>query len=162
MPSTSKNKGSAFEREVAQLLNDIFETTEFARSPGSGAYFGGSNSTRKRGDHVKDVMVGDLITPKSFPYSIECKSYAAAHGPNPYNLISGSDRMMDTWLNQLMHDSNTKRAAPLLFFKITRRGTWVVALSTFGADLPCTKYHYNDYVFYIFRIEYLRQLAPYM
>ena len=34
----SKAKGSAFERKVAKILNEHFETTDFQRSPGSGAY----------------------------------------------------------------------------------------------------------------------------
>ena len=34
----SKAKGSAFERKVAKLLNEHFETTDFQRTPGSGAF----------------------------------------------------------------------------------------------------------------------------
>ena len=34
----SRAKGSSFERSIAKLLNDRFNTTEFSRTPGSGAF----------------------------------------------------------------------------------------------------------------------------
>ena len=34
----SRTKGSSFERQVAKKLNERFNTTEFMRSPGSGAF----------------------------------------------------------------------------------------------------------------------------
>ena len=34
----SRAKGSTFERQIAKLFNDRFNTTEFSRSPGSGAF----------------------------------------------------------------------------------------------------------------------------
>ena len=63
----SKAKGSAFERKVAKILNEHFETPDFQRSPGSGAYA----TTHNLPDHLK--IYGDLITPKNFIYTIECK-----------------------------------------------------------------------------------------
>ena len=34
----SKRKGSTFERNIAKILNERFNTKEFARTPGSGAF----------------------------------------------------------------------------------------------------------------------------
>ena len=34
----SKAKGGAFERQVANMLNEQFDTKEFCRTPGSGAF----------------------------------------------------------------------------------------------------------------------------
>ena len=40
MPSPQKQKGSSFEREVAQYLSKLYGES-FIRAPGSGAYVGG-------------------------------------------------------------------------------------------------------------------------
>lgn len=63
----SRTKGNAFERKVAQILNEHFKTTEFCRSPGSGAFA----TVHNLPEHLN--LGGDLLTPKDFPYLIECK-----------------------------------------------------------------------------------------
>lgn len=63
----SKPKGNAFENKIATLLNERFNTTDFCRSPGSGAFA----TTHKLPEHLK--IYGDLITPKDFKFIIECK-----------------------------------------------------------------------------------------
>ena len=72
----SRTKGNSFERKVSHILNTHFNTTEFMRSPGSGAF----STTHKLPDHLK--FSGDLITPKNFRFIIECKK-----GYNKENLI---------------------------------------------------------------------------
>ena len=64
----SKAKGSRFERKIADLLNKRFNTTDFCRTPGSGAFA----TTHSLPDHLK--IYGDLITPKNFRYCLELKS----------------------------------------------------------------------------------------
>ena len=64
----SKRKGATFERKIASLLNERFKTTEFCRTPGSGAF----GSTHQLPQHL--IVHGDLITPKNFRYTIECKN----------------------------------------------------------------------------------------
>jgi len=64
----SKRKGAAFERKIAKLLNERFDTTEFCRTPGSGAF----GSTHALPQHL--IVHGDLITPQNFKYVIECKN----------------------------------------------------------------------------------------
>jgi len=64
----SKVKGNSFERKICKLLNSKFNTKEFCRSPGSGA-FGTTHN------HLPEEfkVYGDLITPKNFKFIIECK-----------------------------------------------------------------------------------------
>ena len=65
----SRSKGNRFERKIAKLLNERFETKEFCRTPGSGA-FGTTHASLPK--HIK--VHGDLITPEKFKFVIECKS----------------------------------------------------------------------------------------
>ena len=64
----SRRKGNAFEREVAKLFNTRFNTKDFCRSPGSGAFA----TTHELPQHIK--VHGDLITPENFKFILECKS----------------------------------------------------------------------------------------
>jgi hypothetical protein len=63
----SRAKGNRFENKVAKMLNERFETDEFCRSPGSGAFA----TTHKLPKHLQ--LYGDLITPEKFRFVIECK-----------------------------------------------------------------------------------------
>ena len=63
----SRSKGNSYEREVCKLLNERFETNEFSRTPGSGAFA----TTHNLPEHLK--IYGDVITPIKFKYCIECK-----------------------------------------------------------------------------------------
>lgn len=63
----SKKKGSNFELDICAKLNERFNTQEFCRTPGSGAF----GTTHKLPDDMR--VFGDLITPKNFKFVIECK-----------------------------------------------------------------------------------------
>ena len=63
----SKAKGGAFERQIANILNERFDTKEFNRTPGSGAFA----TTHQLPEHI--TVAGDLITPLKFKFCIECK-----------------------------------------------------------------------------------------
>ena len=65
----SKRKGSTFERKIAKMLNERFDTKEFSRTPGSGAF---ATSHRNLPEHLR--IQGDLITPSNFPFVVECKT----------------------------------------------------------------------------------------
>lgn len=73
----SKVKGNTFERKVCDILNERFNTTEFCRTPGSGAFA----TTHSLPEHLK--IYGDVVTPKNFKFVIECKK-----GYNKENLCS--------------------------------------------------------------------------
>lgn len=64
----SKAKGGRFERKVADMFNQRFNTKEFCRTPGSGAFA----TTHSLPDYMQ--IYGDLITPRDFKFIIECKS----------------------------------------------------------------------------------------
>ncbi len=108
----SRTKGNTFERQIAKLLNDRFKTTEFSRSPGSGAFA----STHTLPDHLK--IYGDLITPNKFRFCIECKK-----GYNHLNLYSLYNHSSDIWkfIEQCEKDSEKCSRVPLVIFKQDRQ-----------------------------------------
>lgn len=63
----SRSKGNNFENKIAKILNKRFNTTDFARTPGSGAFA----TTHKLPSHLQ--VYGDLITPSNFRFIIEAK-----------------------------------------------------------------------------------------
>jgi hypothetical protein len=63
----SRAKGNRFENKIAKTLNERFDTKEFCRTPGSGAFA----TTHKLPEYLK--VYGDLITPEKFRFIIECK-----------------------------------------------------------------------------------------
>lgn len=63
----SRNKGNTFERKICEIFNAYLNTTDFCRTPGSGAFA----TTHKLPEHLQ--VYGDLITPKQFKFLIECK-----------------------------------------------------------------------------------------
>ena len=101
MPSPQKAKGSGFEREVAKFLTDTYGET-FIRAPGSGAYVGGKNQSRKQFLHEGQIrsFKGDIVPGQSFPkLNAECKSYKEF----PFHLtLSGECKQLDAWLDQLL------------------------------------------------------------
>ena len=108
----SRTKGNAFERQVAQLLNDRFKTTEFSRSPGSGAFA----TTHTLPEHLK--IYGDLITPQGFKFCIECKK-----GYNNISLYSIYDYKSKLWefIEQCEKDSERCGKLPMIVFKQDRQ-----------------------------------------
>lgn len=126
MPSRQKTKGNAFEKEVAKFLNEQHNTTEFHRTPSSGAFLGRDNFERKGGlaEHVKDALVGDLITPLDYPFVVECKSYKDK--PSFYAVLNGADSTLTKWLKEVEVDADHINKQPILFFKITNKGTYYV------------------------------------
>ena len=121
----SRTKGNAFERQVAKLLNQRFDTTEFARSPGSGAFA----STHSLPEYLK--IYGDLITPIKFRYCIECKK-----GYNKIQLNNLLDYSSEFWkfVKQCEKSSEKCKKEPMLIFKQDRQPTLLI-----------TKYNKEDY-----------------
>ena len=101
MPSPPKKKGSSFEREVANFLTEIYQES-FIRAPGSGAYVGGKNQSRKEFLHEGQVrsFKGDIVPGQSFPrFNAECKSYSDF----PFHLVlSGDCKVLNTWIEQML------------------------------------------------------------
>lgn len=126
MPSKSKTKGSTFERDVAKKLNEVFDTNEFSRTFGSGAFVGKTNWNKRAGlsHDVKTALAGDIIVPSWFPFNIECKNYEDS--PIYHNLLNeGGDKTLDKWLGKSIHDAVNTRTLPCVIFKTTRKGAYV-------------------------------------
>lgn len=124
MRINSKNKGSAFEREIAHLLTEIFKK-DFSRTPGSGAFTGGKNRVRTAGlsDAATTTLTGDLIIPTGFPFSIECKSYAKMPW---HQIMHGECKQLDGWLKQAIEDANSINLTQLIIIKINHNGMFFV------------------------------------
>ena len=108
----SRTKGNSFERKVCHILNTHFNTTEFMRSPGSGAF----STTHKLPEHLK--FSGDLITPKNFKFIIECKK-----GYNKENLgsiFNPKSDLMD-FIEQANRDARKIQKEFLLVFQQDRK-----------------------------------------
>ncbi len=123
MTSPQKAKGSSFEREVANHLTKLYNES-FIRAPGSGAYVGGKNQSRKQMLHEGQVrsFKGDIVPGQSFTkFNAECKSYADF----PFHqVLAGSCKQLDSWLDQLM-DVSDEGDLDILFVKINRKGRFI-------------------------------------
>ena len=108
----SRAKGSTFERQIAKILNDRLGTTEFSRTPGSGAFA----TTHSLPDHLK--IYGDLITPQNFKYTIECKV-----GYDKENLggFFKDNSELYKFIEQSKKDSKQSGKPFLVVFKQTRK-----------------------------------------
>lgn len=124
MPSKSKTKGNKFENDVVKALNEAYNTTEFSRTPNSGAMMGRTNWGKNQGlaEGVKRTLGSDLIVPDDFKFSIECKHYGDA--PNYSQIIKGPDSKLDHWLAECTFDADNLDLHPLLVFKTNRKGTY--------------------------------------
>jgi hypothetical protein len=127
MPSPQKQKGSGFEREIAKYLTDKYSES-FIRAPGSGAYVGGKNQSRKEVLHEGQVrsFKGDIVPGQSFTkMNVECKFYRDF----PFHLIlTGECKILDGWLEQLM-DVADPNDCNILFMKFNRKGRYVCVQS---------------------------------
>ena len=110
--TNSKAKGSRFERKIATMFNDRFETTEFSRTPGSGAFA----TTHSLPEHLQ--IYGDLIAPKNFKYCIECKK-----GYNNLKINNILDYSSQLWkfIEQCEKDSTKCGKEPMLLFQQDRQ-----------------------------------------
>lgn len=123
MPSPQKQKGSSFEREVANFLSKTYNES-FIRAPGSGAYVGGKNQSRTEVLHEGQIrsFKGDIVPGQSFPkFNAECKSYADF----PFHLVlTGDSKVLDTWIGQMTDVADTDDFN-ILFMKFNRKGKFV-------------------------------------
>jgi Holliday junction resolvase len=123
MPSPQKIKGSAWENEVAKFLSGHYGES-FVRAPHSGAYIGGTNTSRRSQlDESKlRTFKGDIIPGESFGLmNIECKSYKDF----PFHqAVQGSCKILDEWIEQLLQVADEGDCS-LLFMKFNRKGRYV-------------------------------------
>ena len=123
----SRAKGNRFENKIAKKLNERFNTKEFCRTPGSGAFA----TTHKLPEYLK--VYGDLITPENFKYIIECKKgYNEEQVSDLFNTKSNICKMID----QAHRDSKKSSRKFLLFIGQDRREPIAI---TNAMDLPVGK-----------------------
>ena len=129
MPSPQKNKGSSFERDVANFLSKTYNES-FIRAPGSGAYVGVKNQSRTQILHEGQIrsFKGDIVPGQSFPkFNAECKSYADF----PFHLVlTGDCKVLDGWISQMM-DVAESDDLNILFMKFNRKGKFVCVESKY-------------------------------
>lgn len=140
MASKSKDKGSRFEYAIRDLLNRVYNSKEFARTPGSGSIMGRTNFARREGlsEAAKDTLSADLICPSWFPYSIEAKNYADK--PTYPTIIHSYDTTLDGWLGEALFDAKNFGKIPLLFFNTTRKGSFIAVPEILAKHLNLGNY----------------------
>lgn len=145
MTSKSKNKGNRLEREMRDELNKAFAVEEFARTPSSGAIMGLSNYNKNKNleDNTKKTLGSDIICPSWFQFSIECKNYGDK--PNYAKLLSSSDTDLDGWIGEVLFDAINAKRSPLLIFRTTRKGTFMVLSNHFLPMIIASDYNYLRY-----------------
>ena len=121
MPSKSKTKGKAFEREVCAFLSELYEDS-FTRVPDSGAYTGGKNSYRRASLTEGQVRAhkGDIIPPDDWlRFNAECKNYADF----PFHLLFTQTQvpLLESWLEQTLEAADPGDCN-ILFMKFNRKG----------------------------------------
>jgi hypothetical protein len=126
----SKAKGGRFERKVADMLNKRFNTSDFCRTPGSGAFA----TTHSLPEYLK--IYGDLITPKGFKFIIECKSGYNKEGI--CNLFN-SNSIISDMIAQAERDSIKSKKNYLLIIGNDRQDP-IVITNAIIAIIP------NDYI----------------
>jgi hypothetical protein len=120
MAVNGKNKGSTFERKIANLLSARFasalgKNNAFRRNPDSGSFFGGSNKIRTESYDLDFAIFGDLICPRSFAFSIECKHYKTP--PSMQSWMNHTVKQWDSWLAQAKQDAEVSNRRMALIAK---------------------------------------------
>jgi len=146
-----KNKGNGFERKIANLLSTRFETetglkSSFRRNSDSGSFFGGTNKQRTETHNLDYAVFGDLITPKNFKFSIECKHYKTA--PTFQSLVNHNITMWDSWLKQAQQDATSSNRKMCLIIKYNNVDEIVLV-----ADKLLDIYDYSKYkTWYVYKL----------
>ena len=124
MGKSSKDKGNAWELEVAKLLEENFDG-KFSRTPRSGAMFGGENAENAEGERqdVVEILTGDIITPKDFPFTIEAKHYDDFKFSH---MLSGENKDLDQWIESAEKDAELAKRLPMIIAKFSYIGAYVV------------------------------------
>lgn len=147
MAINGKSKGSAFERKIANMLSSRFESAlgvknGFRRNPDSGSFFGGTNKARTESYSMDYAVFGDLICPRNFTYSVECKHYKSP--PSFQSVIKHTVTQWDSWLAQAEQDAASSNKEMVLIIKYNN-----VDIMVFLKTPISGKYHSRYKDFYI-------------
>ena len=159
MAVNGKSKGAAFERKIANLLSAHFEPVtgiaqSFRRNADSGSFFGGSNQKRISTHDLDHANFGDLICPKNFAFSIECKFYKS--GPTFASIVKGKVPQWDEWIKQAKQDAHNSGKSMMLIIKYNGIDE-VVFVEAEMVGLPLVLPYKNVYSY---RLHDILTLAP--
>lgn len=115
----SKAKGNRGELELCKILDERFEGHSFKRVPASGAMFGGYNRKYASGidEGITTALVGDIIVPPTFKFTIEHKSYQEISFWDLFNASSD----LHSWMKQCEDDADFVNKKPMLIAKFNNR-----------------------------------------
>lgn len=152
MSVNGKQKGNSFERKIANLLSETFKDylgipNGFRRNIDSGSFYGGSNIDRTLTHSLDYAVFGDLICPRNFKYSIECKHYKTA--PSLQAIINQLVKQWDTWLKQAEQDSKASNKEFTLIVKYNNVDEMIFLKNTLHGKDTIIKYKQ----YYIYRLK---------
>lgn len=143
MSVNGKAKGNSYERKIANRLSERFKDytgidQSFRRNPDSGSFFGGQNQSRTETYDIEYAIFGDLICPKTFNFSIECKNYKT---PPSFSAIIKQDcKQIDGWIAQAKQDAANAKKLVALIIKYNNVSDIVVVTDLFGTLKPLVNY----------------------
>ena len=143
-----KSKGNSFERKIANALSDRFSQllgikSSFRRNADSGSFFGGANMRRVNEYDLDHANFGDLICPKNFNFSIECKHYKTP--PTFQSIIKQSVTQWDKWVSQAEQDAKNSGKLVLLIIKYNNVPEFAMIKDKLAVD---EIFKYNGYYAY--------------
>lgn len=139
-----KNKGNQFERKISNIFSKRFEErtgkeNSFRRNSDSGSFFGNTNQKRIKTHDLDHANFGDILTPKDFKFSIECKNYKTA--PSLKSIISNKISEWDKWIKQAEQDAFNSNKEFMLIIKYNG----VEELVLLKRELKNPIFKYNEY-----------------
>lgn len=120
MSINSKAKGNVFERKIANLFSARFASytgieSSFRRNVDSGSFFGASNQKRVATHDTESACFGDIMTPATFRFTIECKHYKT---PPTFAAIMKQDcKMIEEFIKQAKQDADNSSKEMLVVVK---------------------------------------------
>lgn len=136
MSNRSRDKGSAFEREVAKAFSAAF-SAPFVRSSGSGAWLGGKNARRAAPGAARRDRLGDITCPDGLPFIVEAKRYKEI----PDMFVPSAK--LNGWLDQLLQGVRGDDV-PILVFKADRKPALAAVPGELGVHVA-PHVHYMRY-----------------
>jgi len=129
MAVNGKQKGNRFERDIANMFSERFATytgieKAFRRNPDSGSFFGGSNIGRKEVYDTEWAIYGDLICPRNFRFSVECKHYKKP--PTMTAMLKQKVSEWDDWIEQARQDARASENAMLIIIRYNNTETFTI------------------------------------
>lgn len=115
-----KKKGNSFEREISNKFSKRFEEItgiekSFRRNSDSGSFFGGKQKVRTEQYDLDNACFGDIMTPKNFKFTLECKSYHTP--PTIASILKSNIKNWDEWIEQSESDAESANKKQFLVVK---------------------------------------------